>query len=180
MSSEDLYATVADAALQVLRSVLEPKTAIYVAGPLETGRSFYESGVAGLPHAEQATIRRINQERLTRFVAELRATQPKPVIDPGLLRVPGWPNELYGRFFFAVIEEFVECASFLDEWEYSRGATSEYVHCVQLGITCYDERGNPIPIREARKLIEKTVRAVEALGHDPSRFQARLQALRSA
>jgi hypothetical protein len=171
-----LYANIADPCLQMLRSVLPASSAIYVAGPLETGRSFYESG----GEIDQAAIRRANHERMQAFVASLRARQDAPVIDPGLLRVADWPNPVYGRFFFAVICEFVKEARFLDGWEYSRGATGEFVLCVTRGIRCSAEAGGELRVETARSLISAAADRIECLGHDPARFRARLEALDAA
>ena len=179
-SSNDLYATVAEPCLQVIGSVLKPHSAIYVAGPLETGQQFYENPPSGVERVDQGTIRRLNQARMAQFVAQLREAQPHPVIDPGLLRVPGWPSAMYGRFFIAVIERYARAAWFLDGWEYSRGATSEFVHCIGKDIPCYDERGADIELSQACCLLENTARQIEILGHDASRFWARLDALRGA
>jgi hypothetical protein len=170
---DDLYASVADPCLQIMRSVLPAGSAIYVAGPLETGRNFYEN--AG--DVEQAAIRQANHERMQAFVASLREQQDSPVIDPGLLRVPEWPNPVYGRFFFAVISEFVKEARFLSGWEYSRGATSEFVLCATRGIPCSDERGEDLPTDNARTVIATAAQHIERLGHDASRFHARVEAL---
>ena len=179
-SSNDLYATVAEPCLQVIGSVLTPRSAIYVAGPLDTGREFYENPQSGVSRVDQETIRRVNQARMAQFVAQLREAQSHPVIDPGLLRVPGWPSALYGRFFIAVMEQYARAAWFLDGWQYSRGATSEFVHCLHRNIPCHDERGVPLEPSQARRLIEEAARHIGVLGHDASRFWARLDALRTA
>lgn len=174
------YATIAEPCLQAIGSVLEPRSAIYVAGPLETGREFYGNPKSGPGRVEQEEIRRLNQARLTDFVAELRRSQPDPVIDPGPLRIAGWPAANYGRFFFEVIERFAREAWFLDGWAYSRGATSEYVHCVRHGIVCRDQHGAALDEAQARRLIGDAAAAIESYGHDASRFQARLEALAEA
>ena len=168
----DTYTRVAQPCLQVLASVLEPRAAIYVAGPLETGREFYERRA---PSA--SSVRRRNQERMSAFVATLRRQTAAPVIDPGLLRVPNWPSAFYGRFFLAVIDEFAREAWFLDGWEYSRGATSEFVHCASRQIPCRDERGGPLECSHAYALIKRSARCIASLGHDASRFEARLESL---
>jgi hypothetical protein len=111
------------------------------------------------------------------FVLRLRKSEGAPVIDPGLLRVKGWPNAVYGRFFFAVISEFVSAAWFLDGWEYSRGATSELVLCLERGIPCHDERGALLSRSRIRTQIDTAAAHIEQLGHDASRFRARLDAL---
>lgn len=176
----DAYAYVAQPCLLLLESVLEPHSAIYVAGPLDTGRLFYDAHPPGTPRGADGSLREANQARMTAFAAELRKSQPRPVIDPGPLRVASWDGALYGRFFLEVIERFVFESRFLDGWEYSRGATSEYVLCLAHGVICRDERGALLAPAHASTLIERAASRIERLGHDASRFRARVTALASA
>jgi hypothetical protein len=167
---------IAQACLQTFESVLEPKSAIYVCGALETGREYYELVASGV-EVDQAMIRATNQARLSEFVRALRGNVPEPVIDPGILRVDGWPNKLYGRLFLRVIELYARQAWFTDGWEFSHGATSEYVFCFRAGIPCMDASGDPISPEVARELIHGAADKVANLGLDASKLQSRIAAI---
>lgn len=176
-SPEDQFGFVLDAGIQILDSVLARHSAVYAAGPLETGLTYYEAAAQGV--VDRASIRQLNQAKLSEFVAELRGSTNTAVIDPGILRVDGWPDELYGRFFIAVIERFACEARFLDGWEYSRGATSELVFCLENEIPCRARNGEKISPEVATELIGEAVRRLDDLGQDSVRFQARLSSLHS-
>lgn len=176
-SSEQDFGLILNTGIQVFESVLSPGSAIYAAGPLETGLIYYEAAARG--RVDRAEIRKVNQANLSEFVAELRAASDAAVIDPGILQIEGWPNELYGRFFIAVIERFAREARFLDGWQFSRGATSELIFCLENDIPCRSRGGKEISPEIATESIEAAVQHLDALGQDSSRFQARLSSLHS-
>jgi hypothetical protein len=156
----------------LLESVLEPKSAAYVAGPLDTGKIYFESLVAGSPSVEE--IRKINEARLTSFARNLRRMLPFPVIDPGPLRIPGWRGADYGRLFLDVIDIFVREVWFIDGWEFSSGATKEFAYCVHRGIWCVDESGAEISIERGRKIVRGAIQYVESLGVSAEKLQSHI------
>lgn len=159
-------------------SVLSTKSAAYVAGPLDSGRLFYESLVRqGHP---DPNIRHINQEHLSRFAQELRQRLPYPVVDPGPLRISGWAGPNYGSFFLQVVERYAKEVWFLDEWEFSTGATKEFVFCMSKRIACLTESGEELTPTAGRLLISNAISFMEKLNLDSSKLRSRLQALDDA
>jgi hypothetical protein len=175
MSSPD-QDPIAAACLQTLESVLEPRSAIYVCGALETGLSYYERMAAGVT-VNMARVRAENQACLTEFARELRASSTMPVIDPGVLRVGSWSRDMYGPFFLQVIDRFAAEAWFTTGWEYSRGASSEYVHCVSSGIPCRDTAGAELPVDAATELLRGAAARMTELELDPAKFESRIMHL---
>jgi hypothetical protein len=99
---------------------------------------------------------------------------PYPVFDPGILRVEGWTDAQYGAFFIQILERIVKEAWFLDGWEFSHGATKEFMFCVKLGIPCFTEGGQIIDVELGRSMIRKASDYVDALGLNGSRLRSRL------
>jgi hypothetical protein len=160
---------------QVIDSILPIRSAVYAAGPLESGRLIYETQPR---FAEDVlSIRSENQARLSMFVEQLRRELPYPVIDPGLLRIEGWEGRDYGEFFIEVIHRYVREAWFLDDWEFSSGASKEFIVCQTVGIPCYNHIGELIDRTEGQRLITKAAEFVEQLGGDSSKLRSRIAAL---
>jgi hypothetical protein len=157
--------------IALLDSVLLPRSCAYVVGPLASGLAHYEALSAGL---DVSPLRRKNEERFQAFSEHLRANLACPVFNPAILRVAGWSDAEHGLFFLDVIEKYAREAWLLDGWEYSRGATKEFIHCAMLGITCRDEQGGIVGPEEGRVRINEAVSHVEALGLDASKLRARL------
>jgi hypothetical protein len=157
----------------VLDSVLAPKSAAYAAGPLDTGRLFYET--VALKGRSGPGVRRANQERLSEFVRLLRLRLACPVIDPGLLVVDGWCGREYGDFFLSVLDRYVKEVWFMDGWEYSNGSTKEFFFCHACSIPCFDSTGSPLCTSVGRDLIEDAATHVESLGIDASKLRSRLR-----
>ena len=158
--------------LDALRSVVAPRGGAYVAGPLNTGPRLYEEAPL-----EARAIRAANDLDMRAFVAQLRETVRRPVIDTSQLRPLGWSDRQIGEFFLAVLSELAGEAWFIDGWEFSRGATKEFEHCIRLGIPCFGGNGEALPSSSGMQLITEAIVRVEAHGEDASRLRARLQAL---
>ncbi|MGO9976060.1 MAG: hypothetical protein ACLP01_25310 [Solirubrobacteraceae bacterium] len=167
---------IAIAALQTFASVLEPQSAIYVCGPLDHGRLWYEAKARG---DSGDSVRAINQARLTALAKRLRAQGATPVIDPGLLRVDAWTGREYGDFFLKVIRSFAREAWFIDGWEYSHGATKEYLLCRELSRPTFDEAGQALEPAEAETLLRDAAGRAAELQVDAEKLRSRIDALRA-
>ncbi len=168
-------ARIKEICLQLLDSVLNPHSAAYVSGPLDSGRLFYES-LAKYSNPV-ADIRQRNQERLTEFAQKLRCRLPYPVIDPGPLRVHKWKGADYGIFFLEVLERYANEAWFIDGWEFSTGATKEFILCISKGIPCFTESGEGLTPHAGKLLVADAVSFIDALGLDSSKLRSRSQSL---
>jgi hypothetical protein len=168
MEHKDLNSTL----LALLDSVLLPRSCAYIAGPLESGLSYYEQKVAG---SQNPKVREDNERRLKVFAQTLRARLTYPVFDPGTFRIDGWTDAQHGAFFLQVIERIVKEAWFIDGWQFSHGATKEFMFCLKLEIPCFSETGQILGLEAGRSLIYKAAEYLETLGVDSSRLRSRLQ-----
>jgi hypothetical protein len=160
-----------DQFMVVMRSVLKAHSAAYASGPLETGRVYFDTLSA---RGNLQDVRATNEAQLSRFIDSLRARLPHPVIDPGLLKVAGWAASDYGEFYLSVLTEFAYEAHFIDGWEFSSGATKEYLVATRLGITCYTQRGEVLDLRTGILSITRASEYVRGIGQDASKIESRL------
>lgn len=160
--------------LQLLGCVLEPKSCAYVAGPLDSGRAYYESRASG---RELTGLRLENEKRLSEVVRRLRQRLACPVIDSGLLRVSNWTGPDYSAFFLAVIRDYVRECWFLDGWEYSIGATKEFVFCSRTRVPCFTESGASLTVPDGVDLVREAAEYVRGLQLDDAKLRSRVDDL---
>jgi hypothetical protein len=165
----------ADVLFQLLDSILLPQSCAYVAGPLGTGKNYYERLAAGDQHP---TVRPENELRLCSFVGVLRERLPYPVFDPGRLRISDWVGRDYDAFFLEVIRRYAKDCWFLSGWEYSTGATKEFVFCAKSGIRCFDEASRTLTISDGIALIQAAADSISAMRLDRSKLESRVADLR--
>ena len=163
--------------LDAIASVVPRRGGAYVAGPLATGKRYYELLASGQEHVA-ATIREENEQKMKAFVASLRTQLPYPVIDPGIIKIRDWTATEIGDFYLKVIEHFAKEIWFMDEWQYSRGATKEFQFAVANQITCLDARGTIIPAEGGSQMISNVANHLTQLGIDATRFYDRIANIR--
>jgi hypothetical protein len=163
-----------EALIAAMQSVAAPHSCCYLAGPLTTS----EAALMGRADLSLAEIESRNRARMQEIAGYLRRRLTYPVIDSSVLQVPGWAGSDYGRFFLRVIEELCFEIRFIDGWEYSMGATKEFVYSQKLRISCFDENGAGLTVDAGIRLIEIAVRKMESVGIENSRYAGRLLSLR--
>jgi hypothetical protein len=163
-----------EALFAAMQSVAAPHSCCYLAGPLTTS----ESALMGLTDLSLPEIESRNRTRMQEVAAYLRRNLTYPVIDSSILQVPGWAGSDYGRFFLRVIEELCFEVRFIKGWEYSMGATKEFIRSQELCVSCLDESGAEITVGAGIKLIEIVIEKMESRGIESSRYTGRLLSLR--
>jgi hypothetical protein len=160
-----------DEFFQILDSVLEVKSCAYIAGPLNTGRTYYERTAAGElnPH-----VRPENEKRMHDFAETLRKMVQYPVFNSGLLKITEWSGQNYGTFFLEVISRYARECWFLDGWEYSTGATKEFIFCCTIQTPCFTESGRIVTIPEALQLIGNAADVVRDLKLNDAKLRSRI------
>jgi hypothetical protein len=92
--------------------------------------------------------------------------------------VPGWAGSDYGRFFLRVLEELCFEVRFVSGWEYSMGATKEFLRSQELGIPCFNENGETLTARAVVGLLEAVIYELKVNDIDDRRYVSRLSSLR--
>jgi hypothetical protein len=166
----------AEALLQILDSVLEKKSCAYVAGPLGSGRAFYEEAASG---GHGHSVRAENQNRLSDVAMSLRKSLNCPVFDSGLLKISDWSGHDYGMFFLEIIRRYARECWFANGWEYSTGATKEFVYCCMIRTPCFAESGSLLTVSDGVRLISDAADFVLGLSLDDAKLRSRVEALRT-
>jgi hypothetical protein len=161
--------------LQAFESVLEDRSAIYLAGPLATGKRFFEASADA--HFSPQTLRQENARAMRAVAKSLRTTQEKPVIDPSLLQPAGWSSLEIGQFYIDLLARFACEVRFMDNWEFSRGATKEFMVANDIGIPCQDIAGRSISLADGINVIALASKKILQLGSDNTPWVARLETL---
>src|ERR1035437_2158966 len=174
LPTEHLLPVPAGALFQILDSVLGPKSCAYAAGPLDSGRAYYERMAAG---DHDPTVRAENEIRLDGFVLHLRRRLEYPVFDSGLLKIPDWSGREYGTFFLEVIRRYAKECWFMNGWEFSIGATKEFVFCCTIQTPCLTESGERLMQQEGLRLIRDAADFVRGLGLDDAKLRSRAEGL---
>jgi hypothetical protein len=159
-----------DVLFQLLDSVLQPRSCAYVAGPLDSGRALYERGACG----DGQPMRAENQNLLSAYAMELRKRLEYPVFDPGLLKIEGWSGREYSVFFLEIIRRYAKECWFVNGWEYSTGATKEFVFCCSIQMPCLTESGERLTIRDGIDLIQEAADCVHNLNRDDAKLRSRV------
>jgi hypothetical protein len=146
----------------MLDSVLTPASAAYVSGPLQTGWLYYQAKSGHGPRPDE--VRNLNGVRLSQFVETLRGQLAYPVIDPGLLFVDGWSGSQYLTLYLEILRRYAKEVWFIDGWEYSRGATTEYRTAIERGVPCFNSSGDQMTLAYADELISVAAKKVAGLG----------------
>jgi hypothetical protein len=165
----------AELLLTAMLSAVDEGSCSYVAGPLATGRKYYELSAAGAFDAE--LLRSENENAMREFVRSLRSKSLTPVVDSGRLRVSQWTGAEHGDFFLEVIRTLCKEVVFMDGWNFSSGATKEFVFSQRAGISCVDAQGLRLAVSRGRSLIVEASEYVATLGQSGEVFERRLRAI---
>jgi hypothetical protein len=153
-----------DAILSAFRCVLAGRSAIYASLPITTGKllSDWHAGDKGLrpggpTYDEELKLRVLDPNLVDarRFVAALRASSGKPVIDPSELGpIANWTQDDYRFLWGLVIREFADTVVFRDGWQYSSGCAYEFLVASRAGLRTLDARLRELPVASAMALID--------------------------
>ena len=158
--------------LSALSSVIEHRTAIYVAGPITNGPRYatwkQTSGAVTDETAHRLHVVGPNVADGERAVRELRKRAKGPVISPFSLLVKGWTQGDYRHFWSTVIESLVFKVVLIDGWAWSGGASYEVL--VGLSSLCLieNQEGEPITASKAWSAVSRSIEELKKLDLDVS------------
>ena len=135
--------------IDTLSIVLQPHSAIFVSGPVSSGRRMYLEKNRSVPPQD---LENQNVEELESFARVLRNRITNPVICAAKLRINKWPGKNYTLLFRRVLEKFVIETWFKDDWEFSTGSVNEMKICLDLHIPCRSENGESLTSMKAKQL----------------------------
>lgn len=141
----------------------------YLAGPISTGRRYYEELVATGTRSLAELVRRVGIERYLKSVRWPNVTEGEELaqkirdsgvpflINTGPLFLSGWSSADYMNFCLRLLRRKVRCVYFHPEWAFSEGAVQEYLYCLEAGIEMRSHDDDELTEREALSALERTV-----------------------
>src|SRR5712671_2717078 len=161
-----------DQILSAYDCLMRGRTAIYLSGPITTGRVFYEwYGRVGHSLERdseryrkefQSSVLRVN-EGVILAAAEMLRKKSAIVIEPTSLRMPNWQQADFHRFWCAVISRFCARLVVLDGWEFSVGCAIEFKHAISSSIPVEGLDGRKISPAEGASAIAAAASFVDDL-----------------
>lgn len=144
----------------------------YLSTPITSGRAYLqleELHISGVERKQSIDdIRTEHIDRAAAIAKQLR-TAYRYVINPAEMPdIDGWTQFDYIALWLAVIDRFVKTAYFIDEWNYSRGCSQEFLACQRGAIPTLDERGKLISVERGLALVEEAVVGYDGVGLDAS------------
>lgn len=76
-------------------------------------------------------------------------------------------------FFLEVIRRYAKECWFVNGWEYSIGATKEFVFCCTIQTPCLTEFGGRLTLSQGMRLIREAADFVHRLGLDDAKLRSR-------
>jgi len=162
----------ADLLTSAFRSVLEARSATYIASPITGGRRYFEwrRRYPERPAtAEDDTFLTdvivANRLASAAVASAVRARLHTPAIDPAQLRdVLGWTQPDYRLFWQKVIAEFCQSIVLLTGWELSIGCVSEFAVGAHLGLKIMTEDLEVLSASDGLTRIQDAFREIERAG----------------
>ena len=155
METEYQSALLREAIIQAWDCVIKGSGAVYLSGPITTGRRYIQKMRSGLSHNE--AVRRVKQSNIADLLTaaiHLRATRKEIVIEPGSLHFPNWSQAEYHLLWERLIREHVRLAVFMPDWEYSLGCAIEFAHAYNNGIKMETLSGARMHATDAIQLLK--------------------------
>jgi hypothetical protein len=151
------------AALAAFACVVGRQKAIYVSGPITTGRTFVD-WAAGAPtdDASPPTYLRIANETAIVAHAEKLRLNGRIVIEPSSFGLPCWSQRDYHELWIEVIARYAAEMVVLDAWEYSLGCVLEFRAAVRAGIPVVAADETPISEDLGRERVRRAVELLES------------------
>ena len=162
----------AEAMLSAFRTVIRPRSAVYVSSPITTGENYLDwratnqDDLVALNRSFQSKVIDANIKRADGVVKRTRARfWMRPVIDPTMLEDrPDWEQHHYHSFWLAVITEFVGDIIFTDSWQFSNGCVLEYLQARKFGVPALTERYETLSAGSAELLIANALDRYSKVG----------------
>lgn len=140
----------------------------YVSTPMTTGKRYLDhirkNGLGG----KTTNILEANIARSKEVTESVKLLHPGcSIINPTQWTYEGYESNDYLAFWVMVISRYCSKIFFVDDWEYSSGCAYEFLvaqKCMHRTdgkppITCYDERGNALTLKDGIRLIKSAIKA---------------------
>ena len=159
--------------LELLKSVVPDRSAIYVSAPITSGRrlaDWHRRSNGSLPQSSHPDYDELhakeviqpNREHAAAVIASLRAQyQTAYLIDPTAMGdLDGWTQHDYRYFWGEVIKQYVVKVVFIDGWHFSAGCAYEFLIAQRESIETVDEQSRALAAEDGVRLLHEAVNAL--------------------
>jgi hypothetical protein len=167
--------------LESFRATISDRQAIYVSGPLTTGRRFLEwlksdesshgfeiDGSVGRASWVRAVLQP-NTEHISEVADRVRRETSRVVINPSAFpELPDWSQANWVDFWCEVIRKYVSEVTFVDGWQYSSGCGKEFLVAQQLALEVRNEAGMRITVQQGVRLIAGALQDFVTIQNEPT------------
>lgn len=161
---------------QVYDTTTPDRAGSYLAGPISTGRRFYQAlantgagsfdelvaVLGGQGYWDQ--VRGPNVADGNRLADALRAGGVPHVVFTGAIHLDDWAGADYMTLCFRLIEAKIRRLYFHPDWAFSSGAVQEYAFAYERGYDLFRADGRPLRPDEAVAALEASTWEIERLG----------------
>lgn len=176
---------------QVYQTMTPPAAGNYLAGPISTGRRYYQALARTQTHSLEQLIDRVgpigywdhvrgpNVSEGERYAENLRKSGLPHVIFTGAIHIDYWTGEDYMELCFQLIESRVCRLYFHPDWMFSSGAVREYMFALEKGFETLNTDGSPLHPQQAVEAMELSCAEIENLGLSPEAQWGRTDRLKA-
>lgn len=162
---------------QVLDSVVPDGEGSYLAGPISTGKRYFQALAAYKVKDFASLIRTIGEDEYLRLVrwpnvkdgedvaTRLRHAGIPYLINTGPIFIKEWNGKDYMSLCLRLIERKVKCVYFHPDWAYSIGAVQEFIFCAQRNIALFTSEGETLTLQDALTSLESVRTFLQTLFH---------------
>ena len=175
--------------LLTLKCAVGVSGAVYVSGPITTGRRFVdwflhigyllEDDPDAYKHALQKAVIQPNESDILTTAELLRVKFPIPVIEPASLKIISWNQTSYYQFWEAVIKRYIARLVAMDGWQFSVGCAIEFQYAIKCGIPVETVNGESLSFESGSALMLDAALEIERINTTLEKMQRIANRLRA-
>jgi len=166
-----IFSSDRDRMLQAVKCVVAANSAVYISGPITTGKNFvrwYLTEGMSFPKdspeyaaAFRTNVLEINELEILDLAKRIRSIDKVAVIEPASLYIPEWSQVDYINYWIEIIENFVEKIILVDGWQFSLGCVKEFSFATARNYQIYSHDGEPISHNCGKEMVLAASREVK-------------------
>ena len=175
---------------QAISCVVNPQSAIYISGPITTGRNFIDwylhhgillrsDKISYFSRLKLDVIQK-NEAAILTLAGAVRNRTNDYVIQPASLLVPEWEQQDYIAFWLSVIDQFSKELILVDGWQYSIGCVTEYTFAKRKDLCIRTQGGVILGVQEGAELVMNAINEVTELAKDDAVLKKLVSGLQQA
>lgn len=154
------------AILEFLNCTIRTEKVAYMSAPITSGKRIIEVHSNGSKQNSVKSqsynieqVKEANIKHAKEISKKLRDRIGGILIDPTLVGdIEDWKQNDYHFAWAEIIKKYVKTAFFVDDWNYSKGCSYEFLVSKQIEIETFDENLQPLSVSEGIELIQNAIK----------------------